>query len=109
MFHLKSFIENPGTTPNAPAKIQIAADEVAELPQLPASILRLHSLRWNELIETHRFNGEHLKWHESPLLRREVARPLYSLAPPPLRSIDDRAPRTTTHYGKDHQQVPYDE
>jgi len=62
MFDLKLF-ENLGTTPNAPAKIQIAVDVVAELPQLPAPILRLHSLRWNELIETHSFTGEHLKWH----------------------------------------------
>jgi hypothetical protein len=62
---------------------------MAELPKLPEPLLRLHRLRWNELLEKHGFTGAHLKWHESPVRRREAARPRYTLAPPPATSLND--------------------
>jgi hypothetical protein len=81
---------------------------MAEQPKLPAGILRLHSLRWNELIEKDGFTGEHLKWHESPDRRRQAARPRFSLAPPPATDIRDRMPSKRTHDGTDGQPVPYE-
>ncbi len=79
---------------------------MAELPKLPERILRLHSLRWNELIEKHGFTGDHLKWHESRVRRRTAARPRFSLAPPPLVTEGTRS--ETTLYGTDRQPVPHE-
>ncbi len=81
---------------------------MAELPKLPERTLRLHSLRWNELIERHGFTGEHLEWHDSPDRRRGSARPRFSLAPPPITPVTNRTPTETTHFGMDGQPVPYE-
>jgi len=79
-----------------------------KLPELPERILRLHKLRWNELIDTHRFTGDHLKWHESRERRRQAAKPQFSLAPPPPTPLG-RTPSRETFYGTDGQPVPYGE
>jgi hypothetical protein len=63
---------------------------MAELPKLPERTIRLQNLRWNELIVKHGFTGAHLEWHKSPVLRREAARPHYTLAPPPATNLDHR-------------------
>src|SRR2546425_6161240 len=80
---------------------------MAELPKLPERVLRLHALRWNELIEKHGFPGEHFKWRESRDRRRQAARTLFNLAPPPLTRVG-RTPSRTTFYGTDGQPVPHD-
>lgn len=36
---------------------------MAELPELPDGIRRLHALRWEDLIEQRGFLGDHFKWH----------------------------------------------
>jgi hypothetical protein len=77
---------------------------MAELPKLPEAILRLHRLRWNELIEKHGFTGPHLEWHESKVLRREAARPHHTLAPPPAADLYDRTP-SSVFYGTDGKPV----
>lgn len=61
---------------------------MAGLPKLPEPIRRLQMLRWDELIEKHGFTGAHLEWHESPVRRREAARPRHTLAPPPATSLN---------------------
>jgi hypothetical protein len=81
---------------------------MAELPTLTERIVRLHRLRWNELIEKHGFTGAHLKWQESAERRRQAARPKISLAPPPPTLISDRRPRRPSPYRKDGQPVPYE-
>jgi len=61
---------------------------MAELTQLPERIRRLQVLRWDELLEKHGFTGAHLEWHESPVRRREAARPRHTLAPPPATDLN---------------------
>src|ERR1051326_1033845 len=56
---------------------------MTDLPQLPEPIRRLQAVRWRVLLEKYGFDKDYLKWHESPYRRHQVARPNFSLAPPP--------------------------
>jgi hypothetical protein len=79
---------------------------MAELPELPARIRRLHALRRNELLEKLGFAGDHLKWHESPAKRRAAAQPRHSLLPPPTMAAG-RAGRVT--HRVNGEEVSYNE
>ena len=80
------------------------------MADLPERILRLHALRWKDLIERHGFTGAHLVWHESKERRHDAARPLYSLAPPPPRILNSNTPHSSvTHFGRNRETVAYEE
>jgi len=71
-----------------------------ELPKLSERIVRLHALRWNDLIKAHGFTGEHFQWHQSHEKRHKAAKPRYSLAPPPPTDVSrDRFPQTRDFRG----------
>jgi len=38
---------------------------MADLPELPESARRTLMLQWKSLLNQHKFNGEHLQWHDS--------------------------------------------
>ena len=56
---------------------------MSEFPTLPDRVQRLHALRWKALLKERGFTSEHLQWHASRERRREAAKPLFSLKPPP--------------------------
>src|ERR1700693_1383769 len=74
---------------------------MAELPGLPKHFLRLHALRWKDLIEKYRLTGGHLDWHQSPQ-RRDAALPIVSLLPHPPGSAG-------TYHGRQGEEVSYQE
>ena len=81
-----------------------------ELPKLSESIVRLHALRWNELIKSHGFTGDHLKWHQLRDRRHEAARPACGLAPPPPTSVGSgRLRSTVAYYGAQGEPISHAE
>jgi hypothetical protein len=80
---------------------------MAELPRLPKSLHRLQAVRWKELIKSYGFTGDHFKWHESHVRRREAAKPAGSLAPPPPSPLRGSG-NSVTHLGRQGEQVSYE-
>ena len=80
---------------------------MADLPELPDRIRRLHALRWNELIEGRGFAGDHLKWRYSPERRRGPMR-LRLAPPPPCADIHSNAPVSkVTYFSKSGEETAY--
>lgn len=73
---------------------------MSELPKLPVSIQRKIDLKWEDLIESRGFTGDHLKWHAASDRRREAAKPPYGLAAPPPGS-------KTTLLGSNRQPISH--
>jgi hypothetical protein len=83
---------------------------MANLPELSTRVRQLHELRWEDLRKTHGFTGAHLKWHESPAIRRQAAPPRESLCqPPPIDIFDRNGPLRTTFYGSNGEEVSWQE
>ena len=79
-----------------------------ELPKLSAGIVRLHALRWNELIK-HGFTGGHLQWHQSRDRRHKAADPGYSLLPSPPIDVTDTQRRRIQYHGAQGEAISFDE
>lgn len=85
---------------------------MAELPRLSPSIVRLHQLRWNDLIKKYGFTGEHLKWHECRDRRHAASKPPNdSLLPPPSSTVgfDRHNHGGSVHYVIGGRSVSFDE
>jgi hypothetical protein len=81
-----------------------------ELPKLPERIARLHVLRWNALIKSHGFIGDHLEWHESRDRCHRAAKPAFSLLPPPTASLDPRSfSGRAKFYDAQGEEISYEE
>ena len=82
---------------------------MSELPTLPDRVQRLHALRWKALLKERGFTGEHLQWHASRERRREAAKPLFSLKPPPPDALPGPPRRSMKYYGSKGELISYDQ
>jgi hypothetical protein len=82
---------------------------MTDLPKLSARIVRLHTLRWKELVELRGFTGDHLHWYLSQDRRHRAARPRVSLTPPPPISVSDRHGSRTEYHGAQGERISHDE
>lgn len=80
-----------------------------DLPKLSERVVRLHALRWNELVKLSGFTGDHLKWHLSQDRRHRAARPRISLAPPPPINVSDRHRSRIEYHEAQGEPISYDE
>jgi hypothetical protein len=81
---------------------------MTELPKLSERIVRLQSLRWNELVQRRGFTGDHLAWHISQERRHRASAPRFSLAPPPPINVSDRHPSRVAYYGDQGEPISHD-
>lgn len=83
-----------------------------ELPKLSERLVRLHALRWNDLIKAHGFTGDHLTWHESHDRRRKAAKPFDTdiLKPRPSESVSvNRFAPTVEYCGAQGERISHEE
>jgi hypothetical protein len=81
---------------------------MTELPKLSERIVRLHTLRWNELVKLRGFTGDHLEWHISQDRRHRAATPRVSLVPPPPINVSDRHRSRIEYHGDHGEPISYD-
>ncbi|MGA3075669.1 MAG: hypothetical protein ABSG56_18445 [Bryobacteraceae bacterium] len=82
---------------------------MSEFPTLPDRVQRLHALRWKALLKERGFTSEHLQWHASRDRRREAAKPLFSLKPPPPDVLPGPPRRSMKYYGSKGELISYDQ